>query len=43
MDLSGVEVLRVLPYMDEYGHGWISNKTRFFFDSLNQTEITSCF
>lgn len=42
MDLSGADVLRVLPYMNEYGHGWISNRTRFFFDSLNQEKYTLC-
>jgi NADH dehydrogenase (ubiquinone) Fe-S protein 1 len=42
MDLSGSQVLRILPYMEEYGYGWVSNKTRFFFDALNLKRLDQC-
>lgn len=41
-DLVGKNILRVLPYMGVYQFGWINNRTRFCYDSLNLQRQESC-
>lgn len=40
VDLKGLEIVRVLPWLDSWiSETWISDKTRFFYDGLSLNQI----
>jgi NADH dehydrogenase (ubiquinone) Fe-S protein 1 len=43
IDFRGNDIIRIRPRLNEFvNEEWISDKARFFFDSLNSQRITNC-
>lgn len=42
VDMRGGSIMRVLPSMDTSFSGWISNKTRFCYDSIRLQRLLTC-
>ena len=39
VSIRGSEILRILPNISEYNQGWITDKIRFFYDSISYQRI----